>query len=578
MDCSFIKELTKLRKLSIESVENSDNFGAFQEYMHVQRDVELDLIELLNKVKNLNKCLILLCGSAGDGKSHLLAYLKNHGLLDDYDIYNDATESISPEMTAMQTLNKKLESFNDLNLYGNDSIKVIIAINLGTLNNFIESEYGGNFNYLKEYINTHNIFSSGQEEEDDNNSLFHYLSFSDYQVFSLLENDIDCTFVDSLFDRVFFKTMDNPFYKKFHENHNCNLCDVCPVRHNYQFMQNKTNRDNVRNRIIEVIVKNKVIVSAREILNFIFDILVHPELGVISSGDLANYLNNEEKYFGKYLSWTTPMLLDEFSDVSNFLNVVRKHDPLLNRLSETDAETIRFNSADNIWPMYTFAVEKQSYDRLTTVHKDIIKDGSVPIKSELKNKMYKFIVRLNHLTSSMYKDNDLDEYLRYLYSYYTGNDDEIYMLYENCQNAVMKWNGDFGRKLCCIDDSNEDFYVLENLVINPYPLQPCENVPQKFNKFSPVIKLTFFTKNNEDQKVSINVDYELYSLFKSIADGYRPTVQDKNQHADFAGFIIKLQNLGDLSEEIIIKPKFGNDADTLKFYKLISNKFKVEKA
>ena len=88
MACSFIAELSKLRKLSVESVENTKSFDDFKRYMHVLRPVETELRKLLVHVNDSNhKALVLLCGSAGDGKSHLLSYLRNadqEHLLDSY--------------------------------------------------------------------------------------------------------------------------------------------------------------------------------------------------------------------------------------------------------------------------------------------------------------------------------------------------------------------------------------------------------------------------------------------------------------------------------------------------------------
>lgn len=78
MGCKFLSQLSKLRKSSMESVENITSFDAFKKYLHVLRPVEEELRSLLSRVKATNKkTLILLCGSAGDGKSHLISYLKN---------------------------------------------------------------------------------------------------------------------------------------------------------------------------------------------------------------------------------------------------------------------------------------------------------------------------------------------------------------------------------------------------------------------------------------------------------------------------------------------------------------------
>ena len=190
MPCEFILQLSKLRKSAAESVENTDGFDIFKQYLHVERQVEKELRKLIKEVNSKqNKCLILLCGSAGDGKSHLISYLKNYdreNLLADYQPYNDATESSEPKLTSIDTLAEKLVSFNDDNYDNDDGTKMIIAINLGTLNNFIESEKGLKFSKLKQYVQQHDILSSYAKNIGYiNNSKFQHVSFADYQVFSL---------------------------------------------------------------------------------------------------------------------------------------------------------------------------------------------------------------------------------------------------------------------------------------------------------------------------------------------------------------------------------------------------------
>ena len=68
--CNFISKLNKLRKSSSDSIDNVDSFDGFKEYMHVVRDAEKDLKAVLRQVNvGTKKTLVLLCGSAGDGKS-----------------------------------------------------------------------------------------------------------------------------------------------------------------------------------------------------------------------------------------------------------------------------------------------------------------------------------------------------------------------------------------------------------------------------------------------------------------------------------------------------------------------------
>lgn len=161
MSCSFISAFRELSNLSCGAVANIDHFSELNKYLHVIRTPEKALRDLLSRIENLpQKRLVLVCGSAGDGKSHLLSYFKNEAhLLEDYMVYSDATESDAPNKTAISTLAKRIEAFNDENIDNGGAEKIIIAINLGMLNNFIDSEEGQAFSKLRQYVINNNIFT-----------------------------------------------------------------------------------------------------------------------------------------------------------------------------------------------------------------------------------------------------------------------------------------------------------------------------------------------------------------------------------------------------------------------------------
>ena len=282
MACEFIMQLSKLRKSSAESVENTNAFNHFKEYLHVERHVEIELRKLLRSVnEKQGKCLVLLCGSAGDGKSHLISYMKNsdtEGLLDGYELYNDATESSEPTLTSIDTLADKLTDFDDEHYDNADGSKMIIAINLGTLNNFIESAKGKSFTKLRKYVEENKILSSyAQETGYKDKSVFQHVSFADYQVFSLSENGIQTVFLEKLLEKVFSQNDDNPFYQSYKkEETNCQLCQRCPVRHNFEFLSDPKNQQVLIHRIVQAVIIDKTIVATREVLNLLYDLLKLP--------------------------------------------------------------------------------------------------------------------------------------------------------------------------------------------------------------------------------------------------------------------------------------------------------------
>lgn len=568
MACKFVSELSKLRKLSMESVENTVSFDAFKKYLHVLRPVEYDLRNLLSKVNAVNKkTLILLCGSAGDGKSHLISYLRNADdahLLDSFELYNDATESSAPQLTSIDTLAEKLAPFNDENCNTDDGFKMILAINLGTLNNFIESEKGRGFSALKKYVEAYDIFSTDiWPNSYHDNSVFQHVSFSDYQVFTLNDTGVGTAYLEELFEKVFRRADENPFYKAFCSNDSCTLCQKCPVRHNFEFMLDPAHQKAVINKIVEVVIKDKAIVSTREILNLIYDLLVHPDFDYNA---MCKAAASEVKYLTKYIQCTTPMLMYEFDDISPLINTIRKHDHLKVRQAEMDADMTRFHSLENIYESFTEATQGTPFAKLNDTTQIAILGG---IKSELKKLVYRFIVRVRGLKGEILGTTQqqlFDEYIQYLYWQHSGNERKLLKLYEATQRAVLNWDGKFDSDTICIDDSNDKFWVLEQLHISPCPYGHKPETGEVL-RFSTTLKLRFKKDSSDTQTAEISMDYALFEMVSAMREGYRPTVQDKNQHTDFVSFVQRLIEFGNKASRISLVPKDGEQSYKIVFEK-----------
>ena len=552
----------------MESVENTASFDAFKKYLHVLRPVESDLRNLLSKVNAVNKkTLILLCGSAGDGKSHLISYLRNADdahLLDYFELYNDATESSAPQLTSIDTLAEKLAPFNDENCNTDDGFKMILAINLGTLNNFIESEKGKGFSALKKYVEAYDIFSTDiWPNSYHDNSVFQHVSFSDYQVFTLNDNGVGTTYLEELFGKVFRQADENPFYKAFCSNDSCTLCKKCPVRHNFEFMLDVAHQKAVINKIVEVVIKDKAIVSTREILNLIYDLLVHPDFDYNA---MCKAAASEVKYLTKYIQCTTPMLMYEFDDISPLINTIRKHDRLKDRQAEMDADMTRFHSLENIYESFTGATLNTPFAKLNDTTQIAILGG---IKSELKKLVYRFIVRVRDLKGEILgsaQQQLFDEYIQYLYWQHSGNERKLLKLYEATQRAVLNWDGKFDSDTICIDDSNDKFWVLEQLHISPAPYGRKPEAGEVL-RFSTTLKLRFIKDGNDTQTAEISIDYALFEMISAMREGYRPTVQDKNQHTDFVSFVQRLIEFGNKASRISLVPKDGEQSYKIVFEK-----------
>ena len=189
----LIQELSKLKESSKEAVEGLNTFSPFKKYMHVNRDAQNELQDIIFEAeKKEDSQLILVCGSVGDGKSHIISYFKSKypEIMNNFKLHNDATESLEPNKTSMDTLNDILDNFSDEKI-DTSTEKLILAINLGTLNNFIDSDYGKRFTKLQKYVENKKILEKTiVENKFDSSSNIQFINFSDYNLYTLKDGKV----------------------------------------------------------------------------------------------------------------------------------------------------------------------------------------------------------------------------------------------------------------------------------------------------------------------------------------------------------------------------------------------------
>ena len=572
--CNFISKLNKLRKSSSDSIDNVDSFDGFKEYMHVVRDAEKDLKAVLRQVNvGTKKTLVLLCGSAGDGKSHLLSYLKNsdtENLLENYIIHNDATESNAPEKTAIDTLCEVLSGFKDNNL-DSPGKNIILAINLGVLSNFIESQYGEDFKSLKQYVFNANILSSKVNERGyDPNSYFQHISFSDYHMFLLEKDGINPEYINALFEKIVSQNESNPFYASYKEDcSSCPLSSKCPIKKNYEFFMDEKVRRYIAMLLVNVIVREKEILTTRELLNYVFDILVAQDF------DFARFQKssvNVSKFLKEYLGCIMPTILFDCDDVTSIMNKTHKYDPLLDRDEAADDLTIEYYVADDVSNTITTLLVDSPYV-------DIFHDKSIieiiNTDRALKSKLYNVLVRTKAITMGMVSGDSFQKYVRDLFSYNAGKVSKLSNLYSDVEDAVTNWCGNESEGNICIDDQHKEFALYENIKFEAFlDNMPHETSEDRLNRFLPYIIVEFQDANG--QSIRLDVDYSLYELIGKLKKGYVQTAEDRNNHADFISFITKILKTGSADKYMTAISEKGQKA-VLEKTKFGIYKFKVVK-
>ena len=464
MSCSFISAFRDLSNLSSGAVASIDKFSELNKYLHVLRTPEEALRALLSRIENFpQKRLVLVCGSAGDGKSHLLSYLRNEvHILDDYMVYSDATESDAPNKTAISTLAKRLEAFNDENIDNGGTEKIIIAINLGMLNNFIDSKEGGSFTKLHQYVINNNIFNIDEALPFDPSSNFYHVDFSDYQLYTLTNTGVKSDYLTQLLRKIFAKTEENPFYSAYCGNSSCDLHTRCPIKNNFEFLSNEKNQDYLVQKIIETSIKHKLVITSRDVLNFVYDAVVPHEFDEKAFWKNFNY---PSKFLENYIKYTTPMLVFDNKGTSSLLDHMAELKVNNGDTEKRDSELLDFYASDEVATSIANKLDDSCY-------KQVIVGCNLPSidgERELKKYLYKFIMyQREMMDESVEKDSVYASFVKDLYCVYSGKSKELRGLYDSVTRSIYSWNGLFGEGLICLDDSNDRYSIVENLSIKPY--------------------------------------------------------------------------------------------------------------
>ncbi|MCZ8538301.1 DNA phosphorothioation-dependent restriction protein DptF [Paenisporosarcina quisquiliarum] len=534
----LLRELTRLKDSSQEAIENASQFSTFKDYMHVDRKIQLDLENILNTRDSNMGNLILLCGSVGDGKSHLLAYLKEKRpeLIKNYTIYNDATESFSPNKDSMETLEEILNNFSDEKInFSTD--KIILAINMGVLHNFIYRKHENyTYNNLKIFVENSELFLNNITASYSRGNI-DLLSFGDYHSYELTVNGPTSTFYSALINKVFSPSSNNPFYLALQEDEDRHLNTI--VHENYKFMQNSFVQEQIIQLIIQAIIKKKLVISARAFLNFLADILIPDE--VVN----RKLLNDFE-----VLEQSLPNLLFNRRERSIILEAVSQLDPIHYRSVYTDQLAVNLNTLSNWTPIINEYIQEEVSNKWLV---PIITDNNLINHSF--NMFFEFFVRLNYLVnkefSSSISTHNYKDYLNNLYFFNIGNLQHIRNVYEEIKSAIFKWKGSPKRDFIYLNNPSEKFRLSQKLNLSPTLEHLSKRTDESIDTFKTSIVLGYKNGENSDN-IYLEIDFPLYQLLRKVQTGYRPNKQDAEDGIKFVEFIEKIYKFGDKKKEMLV--------------------------
>ncbi len=549
----LVQELKKLKESSNEAVETLDSFSEFKEYMHIKRTIQDELESSIKEACELKgQQLILVCGGVGDGKSHLISYLKdkNPEVFERFELHNDATESEEPTKTAMDTLNEKLLPFSDARIDIKEDYKLIIAINLGTLNNFINSEYSPNYKRLKEYVENNYILESKIHESSfDKSSPFHYVNFSDYHLFSLVKSGVRSEYLSSLIGKVVSPKEENPFYSSYRES--CLQCEgneLCPVKYNYEFVMKEENQQKLIELLVEMMIKYKFIISTRSMLNFIYEIIVESSIDALP---LNKQINSIKKMGSQErVAALIKTLLFENSKGGKIFEKISQLDPLKKRSEETDEILMLMHTNDDLSKLVD-----EYLDRKDLFLKRLI----VSYGKNNRNDLIKFLIRDINFRKGI-QDTLYNDFIRNLYVLnMKEKSPELKSAYDLIKNGIYNWNGSMkeGDRISVFAGKKQMIYQMkQDLELKPYTKDlRGRQEERELEKFIPFMKMSFQT--NEGIPHEIELDYFLFELINKITRGYRPNKKDKDNYIKFSNFVDSLSKEGKQNREVYIEDRLN---------------------
>lgn len=530
-ESKFVSMLEVLQSSSKESVANADSFGGLRSYMHVKRDIQKDFEKILNDLKQKEKPgLLLLCGSVGDGKSHLLAYMKEKhpDLLEGFFIHNDSTESYDYDKNSLETLEKVLSPFNES---GTPSSPVIIAINLGVLHNFYSKQRKeGRFKALCDFIESCGVFDKGQQGNNQDGD-FYLLNFADTQSYVLTKEGPKSPFFLQLIEKVTAQDNSNPFFSAWIQDKEKGITSA--AHSNYYFLQHQEVKESIVQSLIEVMIKKKVFISTRAFYNLLFDIIVPINQELISTE--AEIKVND----------MLPNLMYGHPDRSPLLAALHEVDPVKRRLEATDRLVSNLMLKSD--PFHYVKEElggKTSigaWKQVNSMHQE----GNQTEFARLFVRQFALLYRKDY-------DEAYREYVSYLYSFYKGDGEGIGQLFELIEKVIYEWKGSPKDRYVFADPPNKLFRVAYQITIEP---EVDDNVfgaasqNDNVERFTSSMRLGF---NQGGRTFLFELDYQLYSLLKQINGGYRPNRQDIQDALQFSEFHDKLLQSADKKNNVLL--------------------------
>ena len=186
-------------------------------------------------------------------------------------------------------------------------------------------------------ISKSNIFNQETISSIHKSEHFKLVSFGDYNIYELTENGTESFYIEGLLNRIVAMDDNNPFYQAYLKDKEEQIYSSFII--NFEFLSKKGVTKKISDLLVSSIIKNKKILGTRELLNFIYELMVPSELSY-DSNSMINIL--------KELDNLLPNLIFNCGNRGDLLRIISKNDPIQIRNKNLDKLLIQLNIVTDI--------------------------------------------------------------------------------------------------------------------------------------------------------------------------------------------------------------------------------------
>lgn len=533
-DTKLVKTFKRLSQGSKQSVQSGQDLDSFDLYMHVQRPIEKAVRQAMDDIRNQNGGVLFLVGSAGDGKSHMIASLKKD--YPDFKYRNDASESPDPEMEAREYLKYCLSDFKDETLHTTDT-KLLVAINMGKLSELIDDEYiQENFHEIVDCAKT--LFDEDNLHHDETDRV-RIVSFGNHQIFELFpektdeDYPVDSKFIRTVLGKITNPSPDNVFYQAYLDSKPVGG-DYDPSYVNYELLCLPAVQDSIVKILIEAIVRYKLLLTPRELFDFIYRLVIP---------DSLKDFRKKADFFPSLL----PSIIFNGGE-NKILKTLSLLDPLKHGcIDHNDRLSYLFTSIE-IPGDIACQLQNKVHGKFFEILSEYYRNNRTDIDN-----ISKLLFRLEHLLGYHSESEEYKEFLHILCGYYAKEPDRFDSLYERIIQCIPHYYGSY---------TNREHIVPLNIQGREFKLfVGCENLEPVWEEdavtFDPDNRNQFVIEILTKWKVKemlppLKVEYQLFEDLCNISNGKLTLDNERDHNLQFGKFISDLVLQTDYQEKVLI--------------------------